>query len=81
LQSHLRIAQIGNQPSDLAHAAILARVLIFADRTDGKAHCGAQFFQVFAHLVHGNAALPRRMTAQFKSRLDLFAKDPLQSVW
>jgi hypothetical protein len=56
-------------------------MLIFADRTDGEAHCGAQFFQVFTHLVHGNAALLRRVAAQFKSRLDLFAKNSLQSVW
>src|SRR6266478_305924 len=35
---------------------------------------------MLANFVHGNAALLRRVSAQFKSRLNLFAENSLQSV-
>jgi hypothetical protein len=76
----LGIAQIGDQPPDLAHAAIFVRMLILTDFTNGKAHCSAQFFKMFANFVHGDAALLCRVPAQSKGRVDLFAKDSLQPV-
>src|SRR6266496_3043631 len=55
-------------------------MLTFSDFAHGEAHCRAQFFEVFANFVHGNASLLCRVPAQFESRLDLFAKNSLQSV-
>jgi hypothetical protein len=39
LQSHLRIAQIRYQTSDIAYATILFRMAIFAHRTNREPHC------------------------------------------
>ena len=66
LQPHLRVAQIGDESSDFAHAAILARMPIFSDFAHGKAHGRAQFFKVLANFVHGDASLLCRVPAQFE---------------
>ncbi len=80
LQTHLRIAQIGDQPSDLAHTAILPRMPILADFARGKTHRCAQLLKVLSNFVDCDAALLRRVQAQLESRFNLFAKNPLQSV-
>jgi hypothetical protein len=54
-------------------------VTIFSDRADRKPHCGAELFQMLANLVDRNAALFGRMLAQVQSRVDLLAKDSLES--
>jgi hypothetical protein len=80
LQSHLRIAQVGHQSSDLADATIFARPAIFSDLADRQPHGGAQFLEMLAHFVHGDAALFGWVLAQVKSRLDLFPENPFQSI-
>jgi hypothetical protein len=52
----------------------------FAYFTYGETHCGTQFLQMLAHFVHRHTALLCRMPAQLESRLNLFAKNSLQSV-
>ncbi len=55
-------------------------MLLLPDLADGKAHCRPQFFKMFANFVHGDTALLCRVPAQSKSRVELFAKNSLQSV-
>ena len=55
-------------------------MLIFSDFADGEAHCRAQFFQMFANFVRGDAALLCGMPAQFQGGLDLLAKNSLEPV-
>jgi len=50
-----------------------------ADLADCDPHCGAQLFEMLANLVHGDATLLCRVLAQMQSRVDLLAKDSLES--
>jgi hypothetical protein len=52
-------------------------MLTLPDFVQGKAHCRAQFFEMFANFVHGHAAFLCRVPTQSKGRVDLFAKDSL----
>jgi hypothetical protein len=79
LQSHLRIAQVGHQSSDLPHGTILACVAILADLANGQSHRRAQFFQVLSYFMHGDTTLFGRVLAQVKSRVDLFGKNALKT--
>src|SRR5207248_9191302 len=80
LQTHLRIAQIGDQPSDLAHTAILPRMPILADFARAKTHRSAQLLKVLSNFVDCDAALLRRVPAQSESRLNLLPTHPPQPV-
>ena len=64
----------------LLREGFFARVLSFTDLGCCQAHRGAQFFKMFANFMHGDTSLFCRVPAQFEGRLDLFAKNPLQSV-
>src|SRR5262249_14130187 len=79
LQSHLRITQIRNQSSDLAHRTILASVAILADRTGRKPHCRPQLFKMLAHFVHRDTAFFGGILTQLNGGIGLFAKNSLQS--
>jgi len=79
LQSHLRIAQVGHQSSDLAHRTILAGVAIFPDLPRGKPHRRAQFFHVLPRFVHSDAPLFGRILTTVKGGVDLFPKNPFES--
>src|SRR5437762_1738142 len=80
LQTHLGVAQIGDQLANLAHAAILTRVPILTDFACGKTHRCAQLLKVFSNFVYSDAALLRRVAAQLESRLDLFPEDSFQPL-
>jgi hypothetical protein len=77
LQSHVRIAQIRDEPSDFTQEKILTRPPIFSHLGLCQAQRGAQFFKVLANLMHSHTALSRRMPAQSHSGLDLFSEDSL----
>ena len=52
---------------------------IFADRADREPHCGTELFEMLANLVHGDATLFGGVLAQVQSRVDLLAKNSLES--
>jgi hypothetical protein len=54
-------------------------VTIFADRADRQPHCGTELFEMLANLVHSNASLFGGVLAQAQSRVDLLAKNSLES--
>jgi hypothetical protein len=80
LQSHVRIAQIGDEPSDFAQATILSRPPIFSHLALCQPQRSAQFFEMLADFVHGDTALLGRMAAQRYRRINLFANNSLQPV-
>ena len=51
---------------------------IFADRTNREPHCGTEFFEMLANLVHGDATLFGGVLATVQSRVDLFAKNSFE---
>jgi hypothetical protein len=54
-------------------------VTIFADLADREPHCRTQLFEILANLVDSNATLFGGVLAQVQSRVDLFAKNSLES--
>jgi hypothetical protein len=80
LQSHVRIAQIRDESSDLAQATILSCPPVLSNFVLCQTQRCAQFFEMLADLMHGDGALLCWVSAQFESGMDFFAENSLQPI-